>query len=845
MFRTTASNSNFAYTPVHPLEPPSRVPEAIVHRVALACAFASASIATFALFGWIFDLKEFRAFLVTGTEMKVNTAIGLLMCSIGLALASWEPSVFRRRVLRFCAGFAGGLGFLTALEHLSGWDLRIDEALFRDLSALGTAVPGRMSVPTTICLMCFGAALLLIDFRAARFQHEAAHDWRWRRFPAPWLAALATLVPLQVLIGYFYGNLTPYGLGSVLGYMAPPTALALVLLGAGIVAARPKRGFMRHVLAGTPVGSFLRRFLFVLFVVAPLMGWIVLNLFGGKERPASYNVSMVVTISILLFAFLAWWFARALQRSEEAVRARAREASTHLKELQALLDAMPNPVWIAHDAECRVVTGNPASYQFLGAAAGDNISVHAADGNGKPAFRLRMRGNAAGPEELPLERAAATGRPQRNTEVEFLFPDGRSSFLLGDAVPLFDDAGAVRGAVGCFVDITARKEIEAALLESEKRFRQLADAMPQIVWAARPDGYLDYYNERWYEFTGFPRDSFGDQSWEPVLHSEDVQRGYATWYGAVQNGVPYQIEYRFKDRRTGEYRWHLGRAMPVRDEQGRIVRWFGTCTDIHDLKEAQEALAQHKVRLELAVADRTGALRDTIQQLETFSYSVVHDMRAPLRTMRSFAAFLQSDYGPKLDDTARDYIRRISNGANRLDTLIQDVLNYSRASKGEASLEPVSLDRVVEDIIREYPDIYSQRMSIQVAEPLPVVLGNTALLTQCVSNLIGNALKFVPKDRPPRVVVRAERNGVTAKLWVDDNGIGIPAAQHTRIFELFQRLHSQAEYPGTGVGLAIVRRAVERMNGSVGLESEMGQGSRFWIQLPVVGANEPQPLSSS
>jgi signal transduction histidine kinase len=238
-------------------------------------------------------------------------------------------------------------------------------------------------------------------------------------------------------------------------------------------------------------------------------------------------------------------------------------------------------------------------------------------------------------------------------------------------------------------------------------------------------------------------------------------------------------------------------------------------------------------------------LRDTIQQLETFSYSVVHDMRAPLRTMRSFAAFLQSDYGPKLDDTARDYIRRISNGANRLDTLIQDVLNYSRASKGEASLEPVSLDRVVEDIIREYPDIYSQRMSIQVAEPLPVVLGNTALLTQCVSNLIGNALKFVPKDRPPRVVVRAERNGVTAKLWVDDNGIGIPAAQHTRIFELFQRLHSQAEYPGTGVGLAIVRRAVERMNGSVGLESEMGQGSRFWIQLPVVGANEPQPLSSS
>ena len=160
--------------------------------------------------------------------------------------------------------------------------------------------------------------------------------------------------------------------------------------------------------------------------------------------------------------------------------------------------------------------------------------------------------------------------------------------------------------------------------ESGRRFRQLADAMPQIVWTARPDGYLDYYNRRWYEFTGFPEGEGGDDSWKPILHPDDLQRCLDRWYESVRTGQPYEIEYRFRDRRTGEYRWHLGRALPVRDESRRIVNWFGTSTDINDRKRAEEALGE---------ADR---------RKDEFLATLAHELRNPLAPIRNALHILKS-----------------------------------------------------------------------------------------------------------------------------------------------------------------------------------------------------------
>jgi signal transduction histidine kinase len=222
-------------------------------------------------------------------------------------------------------------------------------------------------------------------------------------------------------------------------------------------------------------------------------------------------------------------------------------------------------------------------------------------------------------------------------------------------------------------------------------------------------------------------------------------------------------------------------------------------------------------------------LQETINDLETFSYSITHDMRAPLRAMQGFSKLLIEAYGEKLDAEALDYLQRIANASNRLDLLIRDVLSYGNVARTQLQLMPVNVDKLLHDIIREYPGFQPPQAEIQLRGPLPEVLGNEAFLTQCFSNLLGNAVKFVKPNTVPRVEVFAERRDAMVRFQIKDNGIGIPAPYHHRLFKLFHR--AQNHFPGTGVGLAIVRKAVERMGGDVGLESEVGQGSTFWVEL--------------
>jgi PAS domain S-box-containing protein len=200
-----------------------------------------------------------------------------------------------------------------------------------------------------------------------------------------------------------------------------------------------------------------------------------------------------------------------------------------------------------------------------------------------------------GPSRQPIEDPAARVLREGlvvglGNHTILIARDGTERPIDDSAAPIHGAAGEIIGVVLIFRDVAEQRQAEAELRRSEAQFRQLADALPQIVWTARPDGYLDYYNERWYEYTGFPRGEYGDASWKPILHPDDVQHCVDTYYGCIQSGNVYQIEYRFKDRHTGGYRWFLGRAYPVRDDHGRIVRWFGTCTDIDDTKRAEEII---------------------------------------------------------------------------------------------------------------------------------------------------------------------------------------------------------------------------------------------------------------
>ena len=235
-------------------------------------------------------------------------------------------------------------------------------------------------------------------------------------------------------------------------------------------------------------------------------------------------------------------------------------------------------------------------------------------------------------------------------------------------------------------------------------------------------------------------------------------------------------------------------------------------------------------------SERTAELHEMVQELEAFSYSIAHDMRAPLRAMQGFSEILRSEHSGQLDDEGKEYLRRIASAANRLDRLIQDVLSYTKVLRSPAPMQPLDLDRLARDIIATYPDWHPPRADVVIEGPLPSVIGNEAFLTQCLSNLVGNAVKFQPAGRHPHVRIWAEPRGDEVRIWVEDNGIGIESKNHKRIFGLFEQINAPGQFEGTGVGLTIVRKAVERMSGTYGFDSSLGQGSRFWFQLKTEAA---------
>jgi signal transduction histidine kinase len=228
-------------------------------------------------------------------------------------------------------------------------------------------------------------------------------------------------------------------------------------------------------------------------------------------------------------------------------------------------------------------------------------------------------------------------------------------------------------------------------------------------------------------------------------------------------------------------------------------------------------------------------LEEVKRELDGFAYTVAHDLRSPLRAMTGFSEALLEEYSNKLDPTGQDYARRIHESARRMDGLIQDLLAYSRLSRGDIVLQPVDLGAILQEILAQMsPELKERRACVSLAEPLPRVTAHPVLLNQILTNLLSNAIKFISPGVDPQVRIRAERSADAVRLWVEDNGIGIAAEHHERIFRVFERLHLQERYPGTGIGLAIVRRAVERLHGQAGVESELGKGSRFWISLKQV-----------
>lgn len=405
--------------------------------------------------------------------------------------------------------------------------------------------------------------------------------------------------------------------------------------------------------------------------------------------------------------------------------------------------------------------------------------------------------------------------------------DGKLLDISLTVSPVRDAHGRIVGASKVARDITERKQSEQALLQSEVRYRSLVSQVKDYaIFHMDLAGLATSWNEGVKRILGFDEKEFvGTDISTSIFTPEDIEAGVpqrelqtAAVKGTAGND-------RWLRRKDGSRFFASGITTALRDASGTVTGFSKVLRDVTEKKEAEE-------RLERTVEERTADLRATNEQLEAFVYSIAHDLRAPLRSMTGYSQLLVDGHASNLDETAQQMLKRIQASSEFMDKLLVDLLAYGRTARAELELGPVEVQKAWESALLQCAlQIEQSKAQVETLQPLPKVRAHEATLGQCLANLLANGLKFVAPGVQPRVTLRAEEEPHSVRLWVEDNGIGIPANQHERIFRVFERLHG-ARYMGTGIGLSIVRKGIERMGGRVGLESEPGKGARFWIELP-------------
>ncbi|MES2692928.1 MAG: PAS domain-containing protein [Verrucomicrobiota bacterium] len=430
-------------------------------------------------------------------------------------------------------------------------------------------------------------------------------------------------------------------------------------------------------------------------------------------------------------------------------------------------------------------------------------------------------------------------------ETLYISPTGVEGYYEYIFSPVFAPDGTVVVVAGSTRNITDRKKLERDLLDIQSRMDSALsagaigtwswDVVKDRVWADR--NLAQFFGVSEVEAQASPISRYIE-----AIHPDDRGDVAQKVQAVLEKGSVYTTEYRLTTP-EGATRWLFARGSVLRDSAGRAIALPGTVLDvterkklehrlqqtIADLENAKAQLEHQAGALEQIVRDRTARLQETVTELESFSYSISHDLRGPLRSMQSFAQALEEDCGGEVSATGKDYIRRIVRAASRMDRIIQDVLVYSRIARTDLPLERIELQEFIASLLEGYPSFHDAAADIVLERNLPAVLANPAALTQCVANLVGNALKFVAPGIRPAVRISGRLSAGRVLLTISDNGIGIPESAHETIFAVFHRLHTH--YDGTGIGLAIVRKAVERMGGTITVRSDPGHGSAFTLDL--------------
>ncbi|MEH1841432.1 MAG: PAS domain S-box protein [Nostoc sp.] len=556
----------------------------------------------------------------------------------------------------------------------------------------------------------------------------------------------------------------------------------------------------------------------------------------GTRITASANVVPVRdSQGEIIGAINCWRDITNRKQMEEALRQRETE-------LRLITDTLPVLISFV-DSEQRYRFNNRAYQEWFGYSPTEIYGKHLWEILGESAYQVVR----------PYVEQVLAGE-QVTFESQVPYQDGGTRYIHAVYVPQFNQEGTVEGYAALITNISEqqaalreqqaalrqRNQAEAALRDSEEQYRILTEVSPQAIWMGDSHNGITYCNQYWFDYSGLTMEQTAGYGWIDIIHPDDRDHIFKTSMEAVANATNYETEIRFRRVSDGSYRWHIVRGLPFRDAAGQIIKWVGIASDIHDRKVVEAALQQLNEMLEQRIQERTAQLEAANKELESFSYSVSHDLRSPLRHIAGFIELLQKRHSSTstLDEVSQRYLKIIAETSKQAGILIDELLTFSRMGRTEMRYININMEQLVEEIKRDLQiQIPGHTINWHI-ESLPEVQGDPSMLRLVLRNLIDNAVKYSQTRNPTEITVGSTDNENEVVFFVQDNGVGFNMQYVHKLFGVFQRLHSDPKFEGTGVGLANVQRIIHRHNGRVWAESVVDSGATFYFSLPKLSKKE-------
>ena len=385
--------------------------------------------------------------------------------------------------------------------------------------------------------------------------------------------------------------------------------------------------------------------------------------------------------------------------------------------------------------------------------------------------------------------------------------------------PLMDENGEVTHIISITYEVTEEMAVKKMLSENEQRFRSLANSMPQFVWTADKDGNIDFFNDKWYEYTHFDRSLSGNRNFEKVLHPDHLEKTKTLWAESIEKGRQFEMEYLFRDYdNPGNYRWFLGRAVQIKDSEGNAVQWVGTCTDIDEFKQLQK-------------------------QKDSFLGIASHELKTPLTSLKLYAQFIEKNLRKEGDSKNAEVAKKMDVQINKLTSLITDLLDVTKIQNGKLQLNKTDfdVDQMIDDVVEEQQMNSRHKLTVE-KEKIGTAFGDPHRISQVLTNLINNAIKYSPAAEEVLITVKKENENIC--FCVKDYGIGVSADNREKIFDQYYRVSGTKEhtFPGLGLGLFISSEIIKRSNGKIYVNDVEGAGTEVCFEIPVT--DEPDTAVS-